>query len=99
LAAGILLAAMNIPQAGLRKDCGNAGHNRALHLLIIDWELFKEEVPADTRLVRPAVERAERSDWGPMNADEYRTERLMRGTQQRVVLQLCNRRQLYSMIV
>ncbi|MBV8328944.1 MAG: hypothetical protein JOZ61_00575 [Verrucomicrobia bacterium] len=28
--------------------------------LIIDWELFKEEVPADTRLVRPAVERAER---------------------------------------
>jgi hypothetical protein len=27
--------------------------------LIIDWELFKEEVPADTRLVRPSVERAE----------------------------------------
>jgi len=28
--------------------------------LIIDWELFKEEVPADTRLVRPSVERVER---------------------------------------
>ena len=27
--------------------------------LIIDWELFKEEVPADTRLVRPSVERVE----------------------------------------
>src|SRR5689334_12250257 len=27
--------------------------------LIIDWELFKEEVPADRRLVRPSVERAE----------------------------------------
>jgi hypothetical protein len=27
--------------------------------LIIDWELFKEEVPADVRLVRPSVERAE----------------------------------------
>jgi len=27
--------------------------------LIIDWELFKEEVPADMRLVRPSVERAE----------------------------------------
>ena len=29
--------------------------------LIIDWELFKEEVPADTRLVRPSVERVENS--------------------------------------
>jgi hypothetical protein len=28
--------------------------------LIIDWELFKEEVPADVRLVRPSVERVER---------------------------------------
>lgn len=28
--------------------------------LIIDWELFKEEVPADTRLVRPSVERVEK---------------------------------------
>jgi len=28
--------------------------------LIIDWELFKEEVPADARLVRPSVERVER---------------------------------------
>jgi hypothetical protein len=28
--------------------------------LIIDWELFKEEVAADMRLVRPSVERAER---------------------------------------
>src|ERR1700747_3009691 len=27
--------------------------------LIIDWELFKEEVTADTRLVRPSVERVE----------------------------------------
>jgi hypothetical protein len=27
--------------------------------LIIDWELFKEEVPADVRLVRPSVERVE----------------------------------------
>jgi hypothetical protein len=27
--------------------------------LIIDWELFKGEVPADTRLVRPSVERVE----------------------------------------
>jgi hypothetical protein len=27
--------------------------------LIIDWELFEEEVPADTRLVRPSVERVE----------------------------------------
>lgn len=27
--------------------------------LIIDWELFKEDVPADTRLVRPSVERVE----------------------------------------
>ena len=27
--------------------------------LIIDWELFKEQVPADTRLVRPSVERVE----------------------------------------
>jgi transposase-like protein DUF772 len=27
--------------------------------LIMDWELFKEEVPADMRLVRPSVERAE----------------------------------------
>src|SRR6201987_4188252 len=27
--------------------------------LIIDWELFKEEVPANTRLVRPSVERVE----------------------------------------
>ena len=27
--------------------------------LIIDWELFTEEVPADTRLVRPSVERVE----------------------------------------
>jgi hypothetical protein len=27
--------------------------------LIMDWELFKEEVPADTRLVRPSVERVE----------------------------------------
>jgi hypothetical protein len=27
--------------------------------LIVDWELFKEEVPADMRLVRPSVERAE----------------------------------------
>jgi hypothetical protein len=27
--------------------------------LIIDWELFKEDVPADVRLVRPSVERAE----------------------------------------
>jgi hypothetical protein len=27
--------------------------------LIIDWELFKEEVPADSRLVRPSVERVE----------------------------------------
>ena len=27
--------------------------------LIIDWELFKEQVPADPRLVRPSVERAE----------------------------------------
>jgi hypothetical protein len=27
--------------------------------LIIDWELFKEKVPADPRLVRPSVERAE----------------------------------------
>src|SRR5262249_121899 len=27
--------------------------------LIIDWELFKEQVPADVRLVRPSVERAE----------------------------------------
>ena len=27
--------------------------------LIIDWELFKEEVPADTRLVRPSVQRVE----------------------------------------
>jgi len=27
--------------------------------LIIDWELFKEEVPVDVRLVRPSVERAE----------------------------------------
>src|SRR5271168_4221829 len=27
--------------------------------LIIDWELFKEEVPADTRLVCPSVERVE----------------------------------------
>jgi hypothetical protein len=27
--------------------------------LIIDWELFKEEVPADTRLVRPSIERVE----------------------------------------
>jgi hypothetical protein len=27
--------------------------------LIIDWELFKEEVPPDTRLVRPSVERVE----------------------------------------
>jgi Transposase domain (DUF772) len=27
--------------------------------LIIDWELFKEEVPADTRLVVPSVERVE----------------------------------------
>src|ERR1700740_1279574 len=27
--------------------------------LFIDWELFKEEVPADTRLVRPSVERVE----------------------------------------
>ena len=29
--------------------------------LIMDWELFKEEVPADVRLVRPSVERAESS--------------------------------------
>src|ERR1700751_3397640 len=29
--------------------------------LIIDWELFKEDVPADTRLVRPSVERVEES--------------------------------------
>ena len=65
---GISLAAMNIPQAGLRKDCGNAGHNRALHLLIIDWELFKEEVLADTRLVRPAVERAESDHWSVARA-------------------------------
>jgi hypothetical protein len=28
--------------------------------LIIDWELFKEQVPADARLVRPSVERVER---------------------------------------
>jgi hypothetical protein len=28
--------------------------------LIIDWELLKEQVPADTRLVRPSVERVER---------------------------------------
>jgi hypothetical protein len=28
--------------------------------LIIDWELFREEVPADVRLVRPSVERVER---------------------------------------
>jgi len=28
--------------------------------LIIDWELFKEEVPADVQLVRPSVERVER---------------------------------------
>ena len=28
--------------------------------LIIDWELFKEEVPADARLVRGSVERVER---------------------------------------
>ena len=27
--------------------------------LIVDWELFKEEVPADMRLVRPSVERTE----------------------------------------
>ena len=27
--------------------------------LIMDWELFKEQVPADPRLVRPSVERAE----------------------------------------
>jgi Transposase domain (DUF772) len=27
--------------------------------LIMDWELFKEEVPADVRLVRPSVERVE----------------------------------------
>jgi hypothetical protein len=27
--------------------------------LIIDWELFKEYVPADTRLLRPSVERVE----------------------------------------
>jgi hypothetical protein len=27
--------------------------------LIIDWELLKEEVPADVRLVRPSVERVE----------------------------------------
>jgi len=27
--------------------------------LIMDWELFKEDVPADVRLVRPSVERAE----------------------------------------
>jgi hypothetical protein len=27
--------------------------------LIIDWELFKEEVPADLRLVRPSVEMVE----------------------------------------
>jgi hypothetical protein len=27
--------------------------------LIMDWELFKEEVPADVRLVRPSVERTE----------------------------------------
>ena len=27
--------------------------------LIIDWELFKEDVPADVRLVRPSVERVE----------------------------------------
>ena len=27
--------------------------------VIMDWELFKEEVPADMRLVRPSVERAE----------------------------------------
>jgi hypothetical protein len=28
--------------------------------LIIDWELFRAEVPADARLVRPSVERVER---------------------------------------
>jgi hypothetical protein len=27
--------------------------------LIMDWELFKEQVPADPRLVRPSVERVE----------------------------------------
>jgi hypothetical protein len=27
--------------------------------LIMDWELFKEDVPADVRLVRPSVQRAE----------------------------------------
>lgn len=27
--------------------------------LIIDWELFKEEVPANVRLVRPSLERTE----------------------------------------
>jgi hypothetical protein len=27
--------------------------------LIMDWELFKDDVPADVRLVRPSVERAE----------------------------------------
>jgi hypothetical protein len=27
--------------------------------LIMGWELFKEEVPGDMRLVRPSVERAE----------------------------------------
>ena len=34
--------------------------------LIIDRELFKEEVPADTRLVRPAVELAERGLAAPI---------------------------------
>jgi hypothetical protein len=29
--------------------------------LIMDWELFKEQVPADPRLVRPSVERVENS--------------------------------------
>src|SRR6202007_622765 len=47
-------------KAGEEVEFGNLlvlGEQRAG--LIMDWELFKEEVPADTRLVRPSVERVE----------------------------------------
>ena len=36
--------------------------------LITDWELFKEEVPADTRLVRGSVERAESATGMPVKS-------------------------------
>jgi hypothetical protein len=57
--------------------------------LIIDWELFKEEVPADMRLVRPSAERAESglevtikslvTDRGLITKSTYSVQELMGG--------------------